>query len=266
MSQENVEIVRRMYDAFHAGDVERALESLRPKRAGRCVQCPRPTSASARAREYVNAVVTSWVAAWEEWHEEIEEMRDLGSRVLVLSVQRGRGKGSGVEVEAHYAMLYDLHGDAIISMRMYGRVAEALEAAGLRGVGDVAGERGDRTSDVAMRAARGLQTVAFVLTPTSWAVDQRSERRRSSGPGGNLDIRRWADQSGTLGPSRSSEIIDASASRWSYHDAQRPVRGARVGHRHRLRHGAVHLRDGKVVRGRAFSDPTQALEAAGLSE
>ena len=37
-----------------------------------------------------------------------------------------------LETKGHYAMLYDLHGDAIISMRMYGRVAEALEAAGLR--------------------------------------------------------------------------------------------------------------------------------------
>jgi ketosteroid isomerase-like protein len=58
-------------------------------------------------------------------------MRDLGSRVLVVSVQRGRGKGSGVEVELRYAILYDLAGGAIISMRMYGTVAEALEASGL---------------------------------------------------------------------------------------------------------------------------------------
>ena len=40
-------------------------------------------------------------------------MRDLGSRVLVLSVQHGRGKGSGVEVEAPYALLYHVHGGKI---------------------------------------------------------------------------------------------------------------------------------------------------------
>ena len=59
-------------------------------------------------------------------------MRDLGSRVIVLSVQHGRGKGSGVEVEAHYAILYDLHGGKITSLRMYRNSREALEAAALR--------------------------------------------------------------------------------------------------------------------------------------
>src|SRR5882762_2017710 len=131
MSQENVEIVRRMYDAFHGGDVDGALSHFDPDVLVDASKA-RPDVGVGKGREHVNAVVTSWLGSWEEWREEIEEVRDLGSRVLVLSVQRGRGKGSGVEVEAHYAMLYDVHGGEIISMRMYGTPAEALEAAGLR--------------------------------------------------------------------------------------------------------------------------------------
>jgi ketosteroid isomerase-like protein len=73
------------------------------------------------------------MGAWDEWREEIEEMRDLGGRVLVLSVQRGRGKGSGVEVEAHYAMLYDIDGGKITRLAMYMDRADALEAAGQTG-------------------------------------------------------------------------------------------------------------------------------------
>ena len=130
MSQENVEIVRRMYDAFHDGDVDGALSHFDPDVLVDASKA-RPDVGIGRGREHVNAVVTSWMAAWEEWREEIEEMRDLGSRVLVLSVQRGRGKGSGVEVEARYAMLYGLHAGEIISMRMYGDPADALEAVGL---------------------------------------------------------------------------------------------------------------------------------------
>jgi ketosteroid isomerase-like protein len=131
MSQENVEIVRRMYDAFHRGDVDGALSHFDPDVLVDASKA-RPDVRIGKGREHVSAIVSSWLASWEEWREEIEEMRDLGSRVLVLSVQRGRGKGSGVEVEAHYAMLYDLHGGEIISMRMYWTPAEALEAVGLR--------------------------------------------------------------------------------------------------------------------------------------
>ncbi len=131
MSQENVEIVQQMYAAFYGGDVDGALSHFDPDVLVDASKA-RPDLATGKGREHVNTVVASWMAAWEEWREEIEEMRDLGSRVLVLSVQRGRGKGSGVEVEARYAMLYDLHRGEITSMRMYGNPADALEAAGLR--------------------------------------------------------------------------------------------------------------------------------------
>src|SRR5215216_1542227 len=99
MSQENVEVVRRMYAAFHGGDVDGALSHFNADVLVDASKA-RPDVGTGRGREHVTALVTSWLASWEEWREEMDEMRDLGSRVLVLSVQRGRGKGSGVEVEA----------------------------------------------------------------------------------------------------------------------------------------------------------------------
>ena len=131
MSQENVEVVRRMYDAFHSGDADEALGHF--DRDVLVDASPaRPDVAIGKGREHVSAVVGSWLAAWEEWGEEIEEMRDLGSRVLVLSVQRGRAKGSGAEMEARFAILYDLYGGEITGMRMYATPADALEAVGLQ--------------------------------------------------------------------------------------------------------------------------------------
>ena len=55
-----------------------------------------------------------------------------GSEVLVVSTQHGRAKGSGIEVETRYAVLYEIRGDKIIRMVLYSGLAEALEAAGLR--------------------------------------------------------------------------------------------------------------------------------------
>jgi len=131
MSQENVEIVRRMYEAFHGGDAEGALSYFDPNVLVD-TSSARPDGVIGKGREHLSATIGGWVGTWEEWREEIEEMRDLGNRVLVLSVQRGRGKGSRVEVEARYAILYDLRGDKIVSLRMYMDPAEALEVAGLR--------------------------------------------------------------------------------------------------------------------------------------
>ena len=129
MSEENVETVRRMYEAFHSGDAEGALSYF----DGNVLVdtgTARPDLSVGKGREYMGDTVASWIGTWHDWREEIEEVRDLGSRVLVVSVQRGRAKGSGVEVELRYGILYELHAGAITSVRMYGTVAEALAAAG----------------------------------------------------------------------------------------------------------------------------------------
>jgi len=132
MSQQNVDVVRRMYDAFYAGDANGALSHF-DENVLVDTGNTRPDRSVGKGREYLGALVGSWTAAWEDWREEIAEMRDLGDRVLVISVQRGKGKGSGLDVELRYAILYDVADGAITSVRMYGTVAEAVQAVGLSG-------------------------------------------------------------------------------------------------------------------------------------
>jgi ketosteroid isomerase-like protein len=130
MSRENVEIVRRMYEAFHRGDADGALAHFDPE-----VEVDvsmRVDEGIGHGRDELSAIVARWLGAWDEWREEIEEMRDHGSHVLVVSKQHGRSKGSGIEVEARYAVLYEMHHDTITRMSVYTEPAEALEAAGLR--------------------------------------------------------------------------------------------------------------------------------------
>jgi ketosteroid isomerase-like protein len=130
MSQENVEIVRRMYEAFHGGDADGALAYFDPE--VEVDASVRVDEGIGHGRDAVNAMVARWLAAWDEWREEIEEIRDLDSRVLVISKQRGRAKGSGIEVETRYAVLYEIQDDLIKAMTLYATAAEAIEAAGLR--------------------------------------------------------------------------------------------------------------------------------------
>ena len=127
MSREGVEIVRRMYEAFHGGDAAGALACFDPEVV---VDASRRVDGGVgHGREELNAIIGRWLGTWEEWREEIEEMRDLGSRVYVVATQRGRGKGSGIEVENRYALLYEVQGDKITRMTLYNDPAEALEAA-----------------------------------------------------------------------------------------------------------------------------------------
>lgn len=129
MSQENVELVKRMLALFHAGDGEGALACFSPHVV---TEAPaRPDVTGGRGREALGKLIGGWVSAWEDWREQIDEVRDLGDRVMVISTQRGRGKGTGVAVSYRYAALYEVRDGEISGMGLYSGPDEALKAAGL---------------------------------------------------------------------------------------------------------------------------------------
>jgi ketosteroid isomerase-like protein len=57
--------------------------------------------------------------------------RDLGDRVLCLGRMEGRGRGSGVPVDAPLGAIFEFRDDKISRMRAYLDHDEALRAAGL---------------------------------------------------------------------------------------------------------------------------------------
>ena len=130
MSEENVEVVRRMYAAFYRGDGESALAAF--DRDVVLDASHRVDGRIGRGREEMATILAEWLGAWEDWREEIEDIRDVGDRVLVITTQRGRGKGSGAEFENRFGMLYELRDGAIVRWTVYDDPARALEAAGLQ--------------------------------------------------------------------------------------------------------------------------------------
>jgi ketosteroid isomerase-like protein len=125
-----VKIVRRMYVARHGGDAEGALSCFHPE----VVVDPRPRmdSGIVHGRGELVRIIGEWVGEFDDWREEIDEIRDLGSQVYVVATQRGRGKGSGIEIETRYALLYEVRGGRITRMTMFREPAEVLPAAGVQ--------------------------------------------------------------------------------------------------------------------------------------
>ena len=129
MSQEDVVVVRQMYDAFHGGDAEGAINHFAPDVTVDATT--RPDGEVGKGREALVRIIASWVDSFDDWREEIEAIRDLGDHVLVAARQIGRGKASGLETELRYALLYRVEDGKISSMTFYFNVADALEAVGL---------------------------------------------------------------------------------------------------------------------------------------
>jgi ketosteroid isomerase-like protein len=129
MSGENVEIVRRAfaYEIYGRGDRADAEALFDPY----VVMNPTEEGPSYGLDE-IRDNFEHWREAWEELEVTAEEYIDAGDRVLVAAHHRGRGRGSGIEVDTCLHSLYTLRDGKILRVDEYAHRAEALEAAGLR--------------------------------------------------------------------------------------------------------------------------------------
>jgi ketosteroid isomerase-like protein len=132
MSQQNVEVVRGALEAFNRGDMAAALAPVDP-----AVEIYPPVEDPDmddvyRGHDGALRNLEQWLEPWAEFRFEAEEFIDAGDRVVVTYSQRGRGKGSGVEIENRLTAVVSLRSGKIVRGQVYLDQAEALKAAGLR--------------------------------------------------------------------------------------------------------------------------------------
>jgi ketosteroid isomerase-like protein len=133
MSQENAEIVRRVFAAVSQKDVDAALALAANEFVIDWSNSIGPAKGVYRGKERAREFATAFLDAFEyvRWHpEEIIEVDE--SRLIVVNHARVRGRGSGVQVDAIGAQLWTISEGKARSMKLYQSKADALEAAGLR--------------------------------------------------------------------------------------------------------------------------------------
>ena len=130
MSQENVELVRRAFEAWNRQDPEAVRESFSPDLeidASDRVLNPdvyQGVEGFMRMRREIGQV-------WDEFRVEVEDLFEAGEDVVVFARALGRGRASGVEVDFRSAWLMTLLDGRVTRARLYRDRAQALEAAGL---------------------------------------------------------------------------------------------------------------------------------------
>jgi ketosteroid isomerase-like protein len=69
---------------------------------------------------------------FEEVGVEIERLMDAGERVVVIATLRGRGRGSGADVERRQGYVWTIREGKAVRFEWFNDPAKAMEAAGLR--------------------------------------------------------------------------------------------------------------------------------------
>jgi ketosteroid isomerase-like protein len=131
MSQENVEIARRGFEAYNSGDFGALRELYDPGVVWHHLE-GWPEPGPSVGRDAVLREVEQLREAWQagDMLELVGDVVDAGDRVLVRAVWRGSGSGPDAAMEFTY--LFTLRKGRIITIQMYWDHEEALKAAGLR--------------------------------------------------------------------------------------------------------------------------------------
>jgi ketosteroid isomerase-like protein len=129
MSAEDVELVRGLYEAWLAGDEERALAGVDPEIEW--VEPPdSPDSGTHRGPGGIAFSMERWREPFDSWTMSLAEVREVSEgKVLALGRQYGRARGSEVEIEAPIFHVWTIRGGKAVRMQMFLNEAEALAAA-----------------------------------------------------------------------------------------------------------------------------------------
>jgi len=133
MSQENVEIVRRVYEEHWVRGDFSNTGFFDPEVVYSRIGTETPgMEGEWRGLEEMSEGTRDYFRVFSDLRIEAERIIDLGDdRVLVLTRQTGHGKLSGVPFEHELGDLMTLKDGKIVAMAAYWHRAEALEAAGL---------------------------------------------------------------------------------------------------------------------------------------
>jgi ketosteroid isomerase-like protein len=130
MPEEHVQTMRLAIDAFNRRDAE-AFDALFADNAAIVPVRAALEDAAYRGSDAGTQYCAAVELSWRDLRWELEEIRDGGSWVLALGRIRGRGRESGVEIDAHGGWLARFEDTSIKTFQTFSERADALAAAGI---------------------------------------------------------------------------------------------------------------------------------------
>ena len=277
MSDENLEIVRRVIRYFADGDIEAALADVDPEATLDWSNSDAPDSGVYTGHIAWRAFYQARDDAFGELRfDSVEFLTPADDTVVLIAHVQQRGRASGIEVESRGCSIWTLCDGKIVRFKIYQSSDEALKAVGLaeyamsqetmefaeRGL--VAINETYRTGD--MRAWRAHVEETFdpdIVLETSGEAFTEGE---------------WRGHEGAVGfVANQMEVLDDMWLRVDEYlrvDSELVVVAISFGGR--AQHTGIEvelhplhvfrLRDGKAVRWQVFLDRAKALEATGLGE
>lgn len=136
MSEQNVDTVRRIYEASAARDRATVFSLYDSEVEWDTSHHPMGQMfdefGPRIGHEALRGWFHDWYAAFEDFEHTCHELIDAGERVVSVGTDRGLGRGSGIQVERQIAGVWTVRGGKVVRVAWFPTREEALEAALVR--------------------------------------------------------------------------------------------------------------------------------------
>ena len=131
MSQENVDSLVRLVNAWEAGDRETIFEGIDPGADWQTTGVLVDNAYTYRGRDEIMRYLESWVSEFDELRLKLGHVIGVDDLVVADVHASAVGKQSKAPVEADYSVVFRWRNGMLFNARNYATRQKALEAAGL---------------------------------------------------------------------------------------------------------------------------------------
>jgi ketosteroid isomerase-like protein len=132
MSQENVEVLRRIYEGWAKGDFRSSADNaVYDPDLVWVLSDEFPNPGEHRGLAAASEGFREWLRAWSHWRIAAEEFLERGDQVVVLTHFHGRGRDSDLLIDGRGADVWTFRDGRVVRQEVWLDRDEALEAVGL---------------------------------------------------------------------------------------------------------------------------------------
>ena len=125
---QNIDLVRRGFEAFLSGGFDAALEVVSPDLVA-VRHAPLPDPQIYHGPDGLRQMWSDWTTDFDRFEMDVEEIDEVLGRVIVEVVQRGTGRSSGVGVEGRFWFLCTVDHGKVSRLDGFASREQVVEAA-----------------------------------------------------------------------------------------------------------------------------------------
>jgi ketosteroid isomerase-like protein len=131
MSEENVEMIRRAFEAYERGDLDAAVVDIAPDCEYVAAGTVPGRTGTYRGPEGYKSFMAWLDDEFSDSHAQVDALIDAGDSVVVAATLRGQGRQSGIPATFTFWQVWRFANGKVVHGQGFADKAEALEAAGL---------------------------------------------------------------------------------------------------------------------------------------